>query len=68
MSSTNPVPFEQAISDPEKADGDPLSHTRREAVRRLGKYAAYTAPALTADTVFAGLPLPGTGGSLASAA
>jgi hypothetical protein len=39
---------EEATPDPDKADADAPSETRRETVRRLGKYATYTAPALIA--------------------
>ena len=44
-SPDQPTPSAHDVGD---TDGDPRAHTRREAVRRLGKYASYTAPALMA--------------------
>jgi hypothetical protein len=36
------------VPDPEDTNADASSETRRKVVRRLGKYATYTAPALIA--------------------
>lgn len=44
VSQTNPEPSEPHQAEPEAANRE----TRRDAVRRLGRYAAYTAPALMA--------------------
>ena len=52
----------QTAPGAEIADGEAPAETRREAVRRLGKYAAYTAPALlallTATTAASGDSIP----------
>ncbi len=39
---------EEPTPDPDRANADAPSEARREAIRRLGKYATYTAPALIA--------------------
>lgn len=46
--TTRPDQSRPTVPDPEDTDADASSETRREAVRRLGKYATYTAPALIA--------------------
>lgn len=45
LSRSELEPSEPLVAERGDAEGDP---TRREAVRRLGNYAAYTAPALVA--------------------
>lgn len=44
--SNSPDPSSPSGPDSEEPDRLAPSETRRDAVRRLGKYAAYTAPAL----------------------
>lgn len=44
--SDTPDPSPRSEPDVGAPDGAAPSATRREAVRRLGRYAAYTAPAL----------------------
>lgn len=48
LSSIKPESPGQTSPDPRKTESVPNSETRRATVKRLGKFAAYTTPALIA--------------------